>query len=453
LPELPTDERAWKLVREELRHQYDDFTFHMWFEPLSWAGQHGNRLVVRAPAHVRTWVCERHLPGLNALASRVLASDVALEVVDEHWVPAEPSGLQVRGAGATTAAGDDLLNPKYTFDQFVISDGSQLAHAAALAVAEQPAQAYNPLFIYGPPGLGKTHLLHAIGNYVQLHGQGLTVRYATIETFTNEFVAAVRGAGAEAFKRRFREPDVLLIDDVQFLADKTRTKEEFFHSFNALYESGRQLVITSDQSPGDLERVEARLRERFGSGLVAELTSPDLEARTAILRKRCGLDSVHEVDDDTVLEIARSVPASVRVLEGALIRVVAYASLKGRPATPELAREVLSRLYPGPAEVHSCTPAGIQAATAEAFGVSPAALLAQDRRPRTALARQVAMYLVRELTDESLPSIGAGFGGRNHSTVLHAVRRVPQRMDTDTEVRAAVEKLRAGLSGSRTDRT
>jgi len=212
-------------------------------------------------------------------------------------------------------------------------------------------------------------------------------------------------------------------------------------------------VITSDQSPGDLDRVEARLQERFGSGLVAELTSPDLEARTAILRKRCGLDSVHEVDDDTVLEIARSVPASVRVLEGALIRVVAYASLKGRPATPELAREVLSRLYPGPAEVHSCTQAGIQAATAEAFGVSPAALLAQDRRPRTALARQVAMYLVRELTDESLPSIGAGFGGRNHSTVLHALRRVPQRMDTDTEVRAAVEKLRAGLGGSRTDRT
>jgi chromosomal replication initiator protein len=320
-------------------------------------------------------------------------------------------------------------------------------------VAEQPAQAYNPLFIYGPPGLGKTHLLHAIGNYVRLHGQGLTVRYATIEAFTNEFVAAVRGTGAEAFKRRFREPDVLLIDDVQFLADKTRTKEEFFHSFNALYESGRQLVITSDQSPGDLDRVEARLQERFGSGLVAELTSPDLEARTAILRKRCGLDSVHEVDDDTVLEIARSVPASVRVLEGALIRVVAYASLKGRPATPELAREVLSRLYPGPAEVHSCTQAGIQAATAEAFGVSPAALLAQDRRPRTALARQVAMYLVRELTDESLPSIGAGFGGRNHSTVLHALRRVPQRMDTDTEVRAAVDKLRAGLGGGRTDRT
>ncbi len=452
MPQPPTDESAWELLREELRLRYDDFTFHMWLEPLTWAGRHGSTLVVRAPAHVRTWVCERHLPELNALAARMLGKEVTLDVVDEHWAPAASSASQERGGGATTTAGDDLLNPKYTFDQFVISDGSQLAHAAALAVAEQPAQAYNPLFIYGPPGLGKTHLLHAIGNYVQLHGNGLTVRYATIETFTNEFVAAVRGPGTEAFKRRFREPDVLLIDDVQFLADKVRTKEEFFHSFNALYESGRQLVITSDQSPGDLDRVEARLRERFGSGLVAELTNPDFEARTAILRKRCGLDSVHEVGDDTVVEIARRVPGSVRVLEGALIRVVAYASLKGLPATPALARDVLSRLYPGAPATHSCTPAGIQAATAEVFGVAPASLVAQDRRPRIALARQVAMYLVRELTDESLPSIGAGFGGRNHSTVVHALRRVPQRMDADTDVRVAVEKLRATLGGSPTDR-
>ncbi len=450
MPDSRTDDSAWGLVREELRARFDDFTFHMWIEPLAWAGQHGTALVVKAPPHVHTWVTERHLPELTAAAGRVLGPEVSIEVVDELWNPPAEPGPQE--PGARTAARDDLLNPKYTFDQFVISDGTQLAHAAALAVAEQPAQAYNPLFIYGPPGLGKTHLLQAIGNYVRLHGQGLTVRYATIETFTHEFVTAVRGSGAEAFKRRFREPDVLLIDDVQFIADKARTKEEFFHSFNALYESGRQLVITSDQPPGDLDRFEARLRERFGCGLVAELTRPDLEARAAILRKRRGLDSVHEVGDDTIMEIARSVPGSVRVLEGALIRVVAYASLRGEPATPELARQVLSRLYPRTGPAHSCTPAGIQAATAEAFGVAPAALLAQDRRPRIALARQVAMYLVRELTGESLPSIGAVFGGRNHSTVLHALRRVPKRMDTDTEVRSAVEKLRAALAGDPDDR-
>ena len=235
------------------------------------------------------------------------------------------------------------LHPKYTFEQFVIGEGNRFAHAAALAVAELPAQAYNPLFLHGPPGLGKTHLLQAIGNYVGRYGAGLQVRYATIEEFTTAFVDAVRERRTGDFKERFRTADVVLIDDVQFLTGRTKTREEFFHTFNALLDSGRQLVISSDRSPDELSDLETRLAERFRSGLVVELEHPPVEVRRAILLKRAGLDGI-EVSEDVLAEIAARVDSSVRALEGALIRVVAYASLKGEPATPELVRHVLRKL-------------------------------------------------------------------------------------------------------------
>ena len=338
------------------------------------------------------------------------------------------------------------LNPKYTFEQFVIGDGNRLAHAAALAVAELPAQAWNPLFIHGPPGLGKTHLLHAIGNYVRRYGEGMRVRYATVEDFTAEFVQAVRGRNTDAFRERFRDVDVLLLDDVQFLADKVRTKEELFHTFNTLYESGRQLVITSDRSPTDLEAFEARLKERFECGLVAELEAPDSGVRHAILRKRVLQDGLEEIPDETLEVVARVVGASVRVLEGALIRVVAYASLKKREPTPELAMEVLGRLYSRGGK-QDCSVERIQEATAAEFGIAREALLARDRTPRVAFARQVAMYLARELTDQGLPALGREFGGRNHSTVLHAWKRVSQLVDNPGEKRETVEIIRRRLEG------
>ena len=407
----------------------------------------GGHLFVRAPDHIRTWVEERYLPLLAGAASRVIGTGAELKIVDNDWAPETDDAHAHNAPPVASPPGDDsFLNPKYTFEQFVIGDGNRLAHGAALAVAEQPGQTYNPLFIQGPPGLGKTHLLHAIGNYVRSYGGGLTVRYATAEMFTSEYVAAARTKEMNSFRDRFRHADVLLIDDVQFLAEKLKTEEEFFHTFNSLYEAGAQLVLTSDRPPGELERLEARLQERFACGLIAELEPPSLDVRLAILRTRARLDALHGVPDDTLAEIARHVASSVRALEGALIRVVAYASLRGETPTPQLASQLLQRLYPNPTpESTAPTLDEIQIATAEALGVSRDDILAQDRRPKVAFARQVAMYLARELTDESLPAIGKGFGGRNHSTVMHAHRRIADSLAKDLDTAQAVDGVRGRL--------
>ena len=437
---MPEDlETVWDQIRRELHEEVTDFTFHIWVEPLELVHRDRATLFVRAPGHIRTWVRERHRDQLQRAAVRVLGPQARLEVVDDTWVPNAHARTPRKAAPDATS-----LNPKYTFGQFVIGDGNRLAHAAALAVAEMPAQAYNPLFIYGAPGLGKTHLLHAIGNYIRLHGRGLRVRYATVEEFTGEFVRSLRLGDTATFRDSFRDVDVLLLDDVQFLAEKVRTKEEFFHTFNALYETGRQLVLTSDRAPADHDEFEARLRERFASGLVADLQAPELDVRVAILRKRAGLDAVHEVSEATLLEIASRVTASVRSLEGALIRVVAYASLKGQEPTPELASELLASLYTASAH-RRCSLRAIQQATAEEFGITCDALLAHDRRPTVTFARQVAMYLARELTDGSLPSIGRQFGGRNHSTVLHAHRKIASDLHHNEDVVRRVDSLRRRL--------
>jgi chromosomal replication initiator protein len=431
-------ETIWDAVRSELRREVTDFTFHIWLEPLEPAACESGVLYVRAPSHIRSWVRDRYATVLRQAVRR--AGLAAVELVDETWA-GHPSATLPALAPQHQSGG---LNPRYTFEQFVIGDGNRLAHAAALAVAELPAQAWNPLFIHGPPGLGKTHLLHAIGNYVRRYGDGLRVRYATVEDFTTEFVQAVRGRSTDGFRERFRDVDVLLLDDVQFLADKVRTKEELFHTFNTLYESGRQLVITSDRSPTDLEAFEDRLKERFECGLVAEVVPPDAGVRLAILRKRVVQDGLEEIPDETLETVARAVGASVRVLEGALIRVVAYASLADKPPTPELAMEVLGRLYRrGGTEV--CSVERIQEATAAEFGIAREALLARDRTPRVAFARQVAMYLARELTDQALPALGREFGGRNHTTVLHAWKRVSELVDKPGEKRETVHSIRRRL--------
>jgi chromosomal replication initiator protein len=437
-------EPIWQEIRAELRERTPDFKFHLWLEPLELAGAAGSTLYVRAPEHIRTWVTQRYLPLLRDAACRRFDAGAIVDIVGEGWQPPEAAASSAAEPPAATKAG---LNPKFSFEQFVIGDANRFAHAAALAVAELPAQAYNPLFLHGPPGLGKTHLLHAIGNYVERYGSGLRVRYATVEEFTGAFVDAVRGGDTAGFKRAFREVDVVLIDDVQFLARKERTREEFFHLFNALLDSGRQLVMTSDRSPEELADIEERLIERFRSGLVVELQPPSLDVRRAILHKRAQLDDV-ELRDAVLEEIAGRVSSSVRALEGALIRVVAYASLKGEEPTPELARRVLRRLGEDTAAAR-CTLSDILDAAAGEFGVSREALLARDRRPDVATARQVAMYLARELTDHSLPEIGREMGDRNHTTVLHAVNRVSLQLGRDAGVRNAVDKLREHLRPSR----
>ena len=434
-------DQLWESVRTELRRDTPDFKFHIWIEPLELAAVRERTLFVRAPDHIRTSVAERYLPLLRRAAATCFDERAVVEIVDGTWQPP-----QSERPAATKRPPDTGLNPKYTFEQFVIGRSNRFAHAAALAVAELPAQAYNPLFLHGPPGTGKTHLLHAIGDYVRRYGDRLRVRYATIEEFTAEFVEALRAGSTADFKERFRGADVVLIDDVQFLAGRAKTREEFFHTFNVLLDSGRQLVMTSDRRPEELAELEARLTERFRAGLVVELEAPAIDVRRAILASRARLDGV-EVSPEVLDAIAERVTTSVRALEGALIRVIAYASLKGATATPELVRHVLRRL--GGGESPGTTDIGeIVNATARIFGISPQALLARDRRPEVAKARHVAMYMARVLTRHSLPEIGRMLGGRNHTTVLHAVNRIDSEIQTNSAVRSVVDKLRMELAPS-----
>jgi len=434
-------------MREELRASSSETAFETWLAPLAPLTHEDGQLTLTAPTRVRRWLEERYLGLISAAANRAVGAPVTVELVDEGTDP-------VKAPDPRPSAG--RLNPRYTFDGFVISAGNRLAHASALAVAEQPAQAYNPLFVHGPPGLGKTHLLHAIGHYVRAYALELRVAYTTVETFTSEFVAAARQGDFTHFHARFRDVDVLLVDDVQFLAHRAGTMEAFFHTFNALYEAGGQLVITSDRPPGELGGLEERLRERFKCGLVAALEAPDLEARATILRKRVCLDGVDGLGDDVLVEVARIVRESVRSLEGALIRLVAHTSLTGEQPTRELARLVLGGAEAeatGPRPSRVPTVEDVKGATAHAFDLNPKALDAKDRRAHVSFARQVAMYLARELTGESLPAIGAAFGGRRHPTVAHACRRIEQAVVERPEAREAVDNLKAKLASSGDDRS
>jgi chromosomal replication initiator protein len=345
-----------------------------------------------------------------------------------------------------------VLNPRYSFSQFVIGEGNRLAHAAALAVAELPGQAYNPLFLHAPPGLGKTHLLQAIGNYALRFGGGATVLYATAEEFTNHFLTALSSRSLTDFKRRYRDVDILLLDDVQFLASKAKTEEEFFHTFNALHETGRQLVVTCDRMPAQLIAVEERLRERFEGGLVADIHPPDFATRVTILRKRVELDRIPLTEPEVLDLIAGRVKTNVRVLEGALIRVVAYHSLTGKPIDSDLATHVLDRICPQ-AESAAPTVREIQRRVAQHFGVSLEELLAATRQARVAWPRQVAIHLSRELAGASLHTLGNAFGGRSHTTILHACKRVSERLAIDSEAAAEVQKLALAVRSKQGDRS
>jgi chromosomal replication initiator protein len=441
-------DEIWDAIRGELRRETPDFKFHIWLEPLELAAIRGHIVYVRAPEHIRTSVAERYLPLLRRAAAAGFDENALVEVVGDDWEP--PPVGDTGGSTASDPSDEephrrgDRLNPKYTFEQFVIGPGNRFAHAAALAVAELPAHSYNPLFLHGSPGIGKTHLLHAVGNYVERFGSGLQVRYATIEEFTSEFVEAVRRNQTADFKQRFRGADVVLIDDVQFLAGRDKTREEFFHTFNSLIDAGRQLVMTSDRAPEDIPGIEARLIERFGSGLVAEVDTPELEVRMAILAKRARLDHI-QVGRDVLAEIASRVTTSVRALEGALIRVVAYASMHDQPPSPELARHVLRRLGADESsDVRSVNE--ILEATAQEFGVELADLKGSSRRRPVARARHVAMYLAQELTGHTPGEIGKVFGERDRTTVNHAVKQIDGAVQDDEVVRNSVNNLRRRLA-------
>ena len=455
LPAVTRDlEHLWTAVRDELASTVDPSTFRIWLDPLRPAAFEDDRLVLVAPRRTCEWIADRFARVLQTAAASVAGPAVIVDLVPDDAPRPRAGGARGRRAAAihataTTepkprARSGPPLNPRLTFGQFVIGDGNRLAHAAALQVAEQPGQSFNPLFLYGPPGLGKTHLLHSIGHLVLEHGGGLSVLCTTGEEFTNTFVAALQDGGRDAFKERFRGVDVLLIDDIQFIERKARTEEEFFHTFNALYDAGSQLVLTSDRLPRDMDGLEARLRERFESGLMADLGAPDLATRLTILRKRAHQDGVVMAEAEALEAIAERVTDNVRALEGALIRTVAYSSLTGRALTVQLAEEVLAGLYPAPRR-RATSVADIQAAACEHFGLTAEELVSPGRTQRVAWPRQVAMYLSRELTGESLPAIGRHFGGRDHTTVLHAWRRTGERIGSDPRAHRAVADLRARL--------
>lgn len=331
------------------------------------------------------------------------------------------------------------LNPRYTFDTFVVGNSNRFAHAASIAVAEKPAKAYNPLFIYGGVGLGKTHLMHAIGHFVCGQTPNTRVAYVSTETFTNEFINALRDNTTLEFQNRYRHVDVLLIDDIQFLAGKERTQEEFYHTFNAIHEANKQIVISSDRPPKEIPTLEDRLRSRFEWGLICDIQAPDLETRIAILRKKARIESL-DVPDEVLSYIATNIETNIRELEGALTRVVAYSAMMRSPVTYDLATYALKDIMP-PNRPKQVTIQAIKSVVAEYYSIRLQDFEVRNRTRSVAFPRQIAMYLSRELTDSSLPKIGEEFGGRDHTTVIHACEKIAEDMKHDPAFAATVEQL------------
>lgn len=439
----------WREITLRLRCAVGEPTYSLWLSALEVASWDGVVLRLVAPDDKRRWVAKRFARVVQRTASSVLGTELRVELVSP---PASRGQAPQTEAQPSFALPQPALNPRYSFDQFVIGRSNQLAHAAALAVSEAPGQAYNPLFLYAPPGLGKTHLLHAIGNYLRAFSPGASVRYTTTETFTNQFLNALATRSIEHFKRTYRNVDVLLIDDVQFLASKTRTEEEFFHTFNALHERGRQLVVTCDRLPQRLTAIEKRLRDRFEAGLVAEIGFPDFATRRTILRKRVEVDGISLADPGVLDLIANRITTNVRSLEGALVRIVAFNSLTAKPIDCGLAISVLDLVHPRP-DPEKPSIADIQSVVAAYYGITIAELISPARFSRLVIPRQLAMFLARELTGQSLNQIGAAFGGRNHTTVVHSCVQVVQRLNNNGQFDNDVLAVREAITSRQVDRS
>ncbi len=443
--QLLTAEDLWTAISDRLKGALNDTTYGTWFGDAEGRELNDDAFVLAVPNDfTREWI-EGHFVDLIGAAVRdATGEDRRVEVRVDHDVKsAGPMEEPPKKTAAATA-----IQAKYTFDSFVIGSSNRFAHAAALAVAEAPAQAYNPLFIYGGTGLGKTHLLQAVGQYVAEHSGSLTVRYITSETFMNDFINSLRDKRIEGFKQRYRTYDLLLIDDIQFLEHKERIQEEFFHTFNSLYEAGRQIVISSDRPPREISTLEERLRSRFEWGLITDIQPPDLETRIAILRKKVKTDGIHVPDPQVLTFIAGRVSTNIRELEGALTRVVAFSSLTGRPMTVELAEDVLKDVFPQ-GEAQEVSIERIQTTVSDRFSLSMEELCGDRRSQNIVYPRQVAMYLSRELTDASLPKIGREFGGRDHTTVIHATSKIARLIREDRSVYNLVQELTARIKQAR----
>jgi chromosomal replication initiator protein len=433
----------WDEILSRVQAKVNRHSFYTWFKPTAFVADDGRKVTVRVPnALFKDWIT-KHYSGVIAEAlGEVQRTDALVNFVatgsveaDPPPPPSVPAAIEeastmddtLQPITSTPAAG---LNPRYTFDTFIVGSSNQFAHAACRAVAEAPSRSYNPLFIYGGVGLGKTHLMHAIGHYVLHHDRNLVLTYISSERFMNEMINAVRYDRLIDFRERYRSVDVLLVDDVQFLAGKEGTQNEFFHTFNALYDSQKQIVLSSDCPPHEIEQLEERLRSRFEWGLIADIQPPDLETKVAILKKKAEAEAV-PLPDSVAIYIAGRIKSNIRELEGSLIRLIAYASLTGRELSTELAQEVLRNVKEH--EEKAVTIDHIQKFVSDYYQLKLADLKSRNNSKSIAMPRQVAMYLCKALTHASLPEIGRSFGGKHHSTVIHSIRKVEALRKVDVQ--------------------
>lgn len=443
--ELTSAHKLWEDTLSLIRGSVNGQSFETWFKPTKGRALDNHTLSVEVPSpFFADWLEEHYLTLIEEALGRVADGMVRVSFAvakPDGTVPESPA--RRRAPAKTHSVDESQLHGLYTFETFVVGKGNEFAYAAALAVAEAPATTYNPLFVYGGVGLGKTHLLQAIGNFAKQNSPSARVYYTSAENFMNEMIQSIQNRTTLEFKRKYRSNDLLLIDDVHFLADKVSLQEEIFYTFNALYEAGKQIVLTSDRPPKDIPSLEERLVSRFHWGLVADIQPPDLETRAAILRKKAERDGI-AIPNEVTLYIATKVKSNIRELEGCLIRLLAFSSLTAREITVELAQEVLKDII-----ADSCSPLTverIQRVVAEHYGVGEEALRGRRRTASIALPRQVAMYLSRTLTPHSLNEIGSRFGGKDHTTVLHACDKIRRCRNEDAAFDATVERIELELS-------
>ena len=428
----------WENVLELLHNEVSDFQYNTWFKPMKPVMiDQDHMLILLDDKFVVNLVKQRHQLMIKNAVAMSYGRDIQIDFSTEAEMPVTQKAQPARPAREETL--ESSLNPKYTFDSFVIGASNRFAHAASLAVAELPADAYNPLFLYGGVGLGKTHLMHAIGHYIHDNNPNAKLLYITSEKFTTMLIDAIGKKTNQEFREQMRTVDVLMVDDIQFISGKTATQEEFFHTFNELHSNGKQIIISSDRPPKDIPTLEERLRSRFEWGLIADIQKPDYETRIAILRKKADLEHI-SVDDEVLHYIAEKTESNIRELEGALTSVNAKANLIKQPLTIDLAREVLENVSSG--ERKPVTPEALIKKVATFYQVSEADIISARRNREVAKARQVAMYLIREINHLSTTRIGELFGGRDHSTVMYACDKVAEQIQTDVQLQADVAKLR-----------
>ncbi len=443
-----SEQEIWEDIKEYVRSRIPDVEFTTWFAKIKPIGvQDGAFVLGVSNSFAAEWLKTHYLSLLEESLKKLgaAAPRIGFRVLPATQEPMLDPEVRSRPQSSFPDDGRSRLNPKYTFEKFVIGQNNSFAHAAALAVAETPGKAYNPLFIYGGVGLGKTHLMHAVGHSVAERFPDKRIDYISTETFTNDLINSIRDDKMASFKDRYRSVDLLLVDDIQFIAGKERTQEEFFHTFNALYEAGKQIILSSDRPPRDILTLEARLRSRFEWGLITDIQSPELETRIAILRMNAEYRRVL-IPDDVLEFIAKQVVSNIRELEGALMRVIAYASLnglEGDKVTRAIAAKALSNVF-ADTEVNNVEMQDVLDRAASFYGLTAEVLKSQGRAREVVIPRQVAMYLIRELTNHSLPEIGQFFG-RDHSTILYSIQKVAELVDKDHEISSAIREIKARL--------